>query len=38
MRRPRKDHAAVLLADGRVLIVGGVGEGFETLDSAELYD
>jgi hypothetical protein len=38
MRQPRKDHVAVLLADGRVLIVGGVGEGSMTLDSAEVYD
>ncbi len=33
----RNNHTATLLADGRVLVVGGFGES-DALDSAELYD
>ena len=31
-------HTAALLQNGKVLIVGGFGESFDTLDTAELYD
>ena len=34
----RADHTATLLPNGKVLIAGGVGEGFQLLVSAELYD
>ncbi len=35
---PRSGHAAVLLRNGKVLLVGGVGTGWSFLRSAELYD
>jgi hypothetical protein len=35
---PRKDHAAVVLPDGRVLIVGGVDDTGQPLASAVLYE
>ena len=34
----RSQHAAVRLADGRVLITGGFGASLSTLQSAEIYD
>src|SRR5258708_15393854 len=37
LQEARTLHAATLLADGKVLVAGGVG-GFRYLDSAELYD
>ena len=38
MDMARANHQAVLLQDGRVLFVGGVGTGWTFLSSAELYD
>jgi len=39
---PRQFHQALALANGKVLVVGGLGTngqgGFATLNSAELYD
>src|SRR5207253_803669 len=35
---PRADHAAVRLADGRVLVVGGLDTERNPLASAELFD
>ena len=34
----RIGHTATLLPNGKVLVVGGAGSGFEDLPSAELYD
>ncbi len=31
-------HVAMLLQNGKVLLAGGVGEGYTFLASAELYD
>lgn len=34
----RSNHSAILLPNGKVLIVGGLDINVQTLDSAELYD
>ena len=34
----RAEHTATLLPNGKVLIAGGAGDGFQPLASAELYD
>ncbi|WP_437669500.1 Kelch repeat-containing protein [Sorangium sp. So ce131] len=38
MRTPRQGHAATLLADGRVLVMGGYGADLTTATTAEIYD
>ena len=38
MKHERSYHAAALLPDGRVLVVGGMGDQFAPQASAEIYD
>ena len=38
LNTPRSAFTATLLATGKVLVAGGVGDSDEPLDSAELYD
>jgi hypothetical protein len=38
MTTARAQHTAALLADGKVLITGGLGDTTSDLSSAELYD
>src|SRR3989475_12397761 len=37
MSSPRQDHAAAVLSDGRVLLVGGSGDGTNALSPTDLY-
>src|SRR5947199_608433 len=38
MSSPRQDHAAAVLSDGRVLIVGGSSDGTNALNTTDIYD
>ena len=38
LREERRFHTATLLADGTVLLTGGMTRDFEALQSAEIYD
>jgi hypothetical protein len=38
MAEARFDHAAIELADGRVVVTGGIGDLFAPLASVEIYD
>jgi hypothetical protein len=37
MNDKRSDHTAYVLPNGQLLVTGGITDGRETLDSAELY-
>jgi hypothetical protein len=38
MQSPRVSHSATVLGDGRVLLVGGMGDSFNPLRTAEIFD
>jgi hypothetical protein len=38
MPTPRHEHSATLLADGRVVLLGGLDDGGQPLSSATIYD
>jgi galactose oxidase-like protein len=37
MASPRAGHTSTLMADGRVLLTGGSGPNFTTINGAELF-
>lgn len=38
MHHARKGHYSAVLSDGRVVVLGGHGTGFRSLNTAEVYD